>query len=111
MIVGWSVHDLDQLDDRGALARCDYVAASPVWPTPTKIDHSPPWGLEGVRALRARLPTELPLIGIGGIHAGNARDVISAGADGVAVVSAICAAADPRAAADELTSIVNRARS
>lgn len=110
-VLGWSIHDLDQLDDRAALAACDYVAASPVWPTPTKIDTSPPWGLEGVRALRAGLPNEMPLVGIGGIDAGNAADVISAGADGVAVVSAICAAADPRAAADELVSIVNRARS
>lgn len=108
--IGWSIHDPDQLGDREALAACDYLAASPVWPTPTKIDTSPPWGLDGVRSLRTALPDEMPLVAIGGIHAGNAADVISAGADGVAVVSAICSAADPRAAAAELVSIVDRAR-
>lgn len=108
--IGWSIHDRDQLGDREALAACDYLAASPVWPTPTKIDTSPPWGLDGVRSLRMALPDEMPLVAIGGIHAGNAADVISAGADGVAVVSAICSAADPRAAAAELVSIVDRAR-
>lgn len=111
VVVGWSIHDRDQLDDGDALACCDYVAASPVWPTPTKIDTGPPWGLEGVRALRAALPDGTPLVGIGGIHAGNAADVITAGADGVAVVSAISAAVDPRTAAAELVGIVGRARS
>lgn len=110
MVLGWSIHDHDQLLDRDALTACDYVAASPVWPTPTKIDTSPPWGLDGVRALRTALPQEMPLVAIGGINAGNAADVINAGADGVAVVSAICSAAEPRAAAAELVSIVNRAR-
>lgn len=110
VVVGWSIHDREQLNDHDALAASDYVAASPVWPTPTKIDTSPPWGLDGVRALRAALPDGLPLIGIGGINAGNAAQVIDAGADGVAVVSAISAAIDPRAAAAELVAVVGMAR-
>ncbi|WP_228266201.1 thiamine phosphate synthase [Microlunatus elymi] len=104
--IGWSIHDLDQLRDKSALAASDYVAASPVWPTPTKIDTTAPLGPEGVRRLRAMLPPALPLVGIGGIHAGNAGSVIEAGADGVAVVSAICAAADPAGAAADLLSVV-----
>ena len=78
----------------------DYVGASPVFATPTKADHAPPLGLAGLRALRAA--TKLPLVAIGGLHAGNARETIRAGADGLAVVSAIVAADDPRAAAAEL---------
>ncbi|HTP86997.1 MAG TPA: thiamine phosphate synthase, partial [Bryobacteraceae bacterium] len=58
------------------------------------------WGLEPLAALRAR--TRRQLIAIGGIHAGNAHQVMEAGADGIAVVSAICAAPDPEAAAREL---------
>ncbi|QGN32058.1 thiamine phosphate synthase [Microlunatus sp. Gsoil 973] len=110
-VIGWSIHDRDQLDDRDGLGACDYVAASPVWPTPTKIDTGTPWGLDGVAELRSGLPQGLPLIGIGGIGAGNAGRVIDAGADGVAVVSAICAAPDPRAAAAHLVAVVRQARS
>lgn len=104
--IGWSIHDLDQLRDTAALAAVDYVAASPVWPTATKTDTTAPLGPAGVRALRDRLPSGLPLAGIGGIDAGNAAEVITAGADGIAVVSAICSAADPRRAAAELCTLV-----
>ena len=108
--IGWSIHDLDQLSDHAALEASDYVAASPVWPTPTKTDTTRPWGLEGVRTLRSRVPAGVGLVGIGGISAANAADVIMAGADGVAVVSAICAAADPRTASQRLRSTVDQAR-
>ena len=91
-----SVADAARAERDGA----DYVGASPVFATPTKADHAPPLGLAGLRALRAA--TKLPLVAIGGLHAGNARETIRAGADGLAVVSAIVAADDPRAAAAEL---------
>lgn len=104
--IGWSIHHRDQLRDTAALAAVDYVAASPVWPTPTKTDTTAPFGLDGVRALRDVVPADLPLVGIGGIGLNNAAEVIRAGADGVAVVSAICAAAVPRRAAAELVAEV-----
>jgi len=91
-----SVADAARAERDGA----DYVGASPVFATPTKADHAPPLGWAGLRALRAA--TKLPLVAIGGIHVGNARETIRAGADGLAVVSAIVAADDPRAAAAEL---------
>ena len=91
-----SVADAARAERDGA----DYVGASPVFATPTKTDHAPPLGLDGLRALRAA--TKLPLVAIGGLHVGNARETIRAGADGLAVVSAIVAADDPRAAAAEL---------
>ncbi|WP_262849240.1 thiamine phosphate synthase [Mumia quercus] len=108
-VIGWSLHDLGQLDDAEALAACSYVAVSPVWPTPTKTDTTPPWGLEGVRRLRDAVPADLPLVAIGGIAADNAASVVAAGADGVCVVSAICSARDPREAARALRAEVDGA--
>jgi len=84
-----------------------YLAASPVYATPTKTDAPPPVGLSGLAALRNA--SRLPLVAIGGLHAGNAAEVIRAGADGVAVVSAIMAAEDPAAAARALRAVVDRA--
>ena len=75
----------------------DYVGVSPVFATPTKADAAPPLGLEGLRNIRAAV--RIPLVAIGGIHAGNARAAIRAGADGLAVVSAIVSADSPREAA------------
>lgn len=108
-VIGWSINDVAQLDDTTQLDACDYVAVSPVWATPTKTDTSPPLGLDGVREVSARVAGRVPVVAIGGIDASNAVDVIAAGADGVCVVSAICGADDPRAAAVELRSIVDRA--
>ncbi len=107
MVIGISVGSPDEAraaEQDGA----DYVAVSPVWSTATKPDAPPPVGLDGIRAIRAA--TRLPVVAIGGIHAGNAADVIHAGASGVAVVSAIMSAPDPAAAARELRRIVNDAR-
>jgi thiamine-phosphate pyrophosphorylase len=78
----------------------DYLGVSPVFATPTKPDAPVAAGLDGLRAIRTAV--RLPLVAIGGIHAGNAAAVIAAGADGIAVVSAIMAASDPRAAAQAL---------
>jgi thiamine-phosphate pyrophosphorylase len=108
-LIGWSVETVAQLDDDEQLAACDYVAASPVWATPTKTDADRPLGLEGVRALAARLGGRLPLVAIGGIDADNAADVIAAGADGIAVVRAIVFAPDPAGAARELRAVVDDA--
>jgi thiamine-phosphate pyrophosphorylase len=106
-IVGLSITSLEQLaaDD---VALADYVGLGPIFPTATKLDAAPALGLTAIR--RAKQQLELPLVAIGGIHAGNTADVIEAGADGVAVVSAICAAADPRAAARALSVAVDAGR-
>lgn len=91
-----SVADAVQAEREGA----DYVGASPVFATPTKTDTAPPLGLDGLRALCAAV--RIPVVAIGGLHAGNAHDVVCAGAAGLAVVSAIVAAESPHAAAAEL---------
>ena len=108
-LIGWSIHDLSQLADKEAIDACDYLAASPVWETQTKLDTTPPFGLDGVQKLRAAMPEGLPLVGIGGIDATNAGDLIRAGADGIAIVSAIWSAPDPEAAARRLHKVVDEA--
>lgn len=107
LIVGVSVSSPDeavQAERDGA----DYLGISPVFDTPTKTDTPLATGLDGLR--RIRLAVRLPLVAIGGIHAGNAEAVMRAGADGVAVVSAIMAAPDPQAAAKALAAAVWRGR-
>ena len=99
-----SVEDARRADAEGA----DYIGVSPVFATPTKTDTAKPLGLEGLRQIRA--VTRLPLVAIGGINLGNAREVVRAGADGLAVVSAIVSADDPRAAAVALRGAISEAR-
>lgn len=86
----------------------DYIGASPVFATPTKADHAPPIGLAGLRAIRAAV--KIPVVAIGGINVENAGEVIRAGADGLAVVSAIVAADSPRAAAARLCQAIEAGR-
>jgi thiamine-phosphate pyrophosphorylase len=102
VFIGWSVESMDDVQQSAALP-VDYLGVSPVFSTPTKTDTKDPWGLEGLAVVRAATP--LPLVAIGGVHAGNARDVLRAGANGLAVVSAICAADDPQAAAAALRAL------
>jgi len=86
----------------------DYVSASPVFTTPTKPDTPPPTGLEGLRAIVEAV--NLPVIAIGGINEKNAAEVMEAGAQGVAVISAVVGAPDIAAAARHLRQTVEAAR-
>ena len=84
--VGVSTHNEEQV--RAADASCaDYVAVGPVFATGTKLDAEPVIGLDRVRLARAL--TKKPIVAIGGITRANARTVIDAGADSVAVISAL----------------------
>jgi thiamine-phosphate pyrophosphorylase len=94
-LIGVSVEKPEHID-RDALAYADYLGISPIFLTSTKPELDTSWGLEGIRKVRSL--TELPLVAIGSIKQENAADVIRAGADCVAVVTAIVAAADPREA-------------
>ncbi len=102
VFIGLSVENLDDVA-RAATQPVDYLGISPVYATPTKTDTATPWGLAGVRQVRAL--SGLPLVAIGGIHHGNAAEVLQAGADGLAVVSAICSAPDPKQAAQSFMDI------
>lgn len=91
-----SVADAIRAEAEGA----DYIGVSPVFTTPTKMDTAPPLGLEGLREIRRAV--SLPLVAIGSIRHDNAAEVLRAGADGLAVVSAIVSAPCPRTAAAAL---------
>ena len=84
------------VDARGA----DYAGCGPFYASPSKADAGAALGAEGFAALRAHIP--LPVVAIGGIAPGRAAAAIEAGAEGVAVVSAIAAARDPEAVARAL---------
>lgn len=87
-VLGVSTHTEEQV--RAAdLTSADYIAIGPVFPTGSKENPDPVVSLEGVR--RARALTRKPLVAIGGIARANARSVIEAGADSVAIISALFA--------------------
>jgi thiamine-phosphate pyrophosphorylase len=83
-IVGVSTHSLEQLQQADA-GPADYIAYGPVFATSSKRNPDPVVGLDGIRAARA--VTRKPLVAIGGITRANARSVIDAGADSVAVIA------------------------
>jgi thiamine-phosphate pyrophosphorylase len=103
VFIGWSV-ETPQDVARSTQLPVDYLGVSPVFATPTKTDTSTPWGLDGLRQVRAA--TALPLVAIGGIHLGNAQAVLQAGADGLAAVSALCAAECPASSAAAFVKIL-----
>lgn len=84
--VGVSTHNDEQIR-LADLTSADYVAVGPVFATGTKLDAEPVIGLDGVR--RARALTTKPIVAIGGITRANARSVMEAGADSLAVISAL----------------------
>ena len=90
--VGVSTHTDEQVR-LAELSCADYVAVGPVFATGTKVDAEPVIGLEGVR--RARELTAKPLVAIGGITRANARSVMDAGADSVAVIGALLVEGEP----------------
>lgn len=90
------------------LSGVDYVGVGPVRATGTKADAGSAIGIAGLTDMRGRI--SLPLVGIGGLDASLAADVIRAGAEGVAVVSALCAAPDVTATARRLRAEVDGAR-
>jgi thiamine-phosphate pyrophosphorylase len=100
-ILGVSTHNPEQLQQADASA-ADYLAIGPVFGTSSKENPDPVVGLDGVR--RARSLTKKPLVAIGGITRENARRVIEAGADSVAVISDL--SREPRKSAEEFFRIL-----
>ena len=112
-LLGLSISSPAELDAALALpvGTVDLVGLSPVWATPTKPDAGPGLGLAGIEGLAAAARSGgLQTVAIGGISAANAAEVAATGVDGVCVVSAVCAAADPAAAARVLRAEIARGR-
>jgi len=106
-IIGLSAESIDdaiEADIKGA----DYIGVSPIYTTPTKPELEKGLGIEGLKKIRK--VTSLPLVAIGGMKAKNCREAIKNGADGIAVVSAICSAPNPEIAAREIISEINKGR-
>ena len=97
-IIGLSTHSREQIE-AAANAPVDYISVGPIWETPTK-EGRPATGLELIS--QAAELVELPWFAIGGIDAGNAGQVVSAGAERLCVVRAIRDAENPRSAAGAL---------
>ena len=110
-IIGLSVKTVEQAK-AAPLELLDYVAIGGVYGTTSKDNTAAPIGVAGLRAIvdaiRAR-KANFPICAIAGINAGNAADVIAAGADGVAVISALSLAPDPAKAAQDLRAVVDGA--
>jgi thiamine-phosphate pyrophosphorylase len=108
-VIGRSVSTVEGAEAAEA-AGADYLGVGAVYRTGTKDTdpHQTAIGLERVRAIREAV--SVPFVGIGGVTGENAADVVAAGADGVAVVSAVVAAEDPTAATVALGEAVERGR-
>ncbi|MDD5595315.1 MAG: thiamine phosphate synthase [Candidatus Omnitrophica bacterium] len=85
-IIGLTVHSLSQAQDAEKIG-ANYLGVSPIFSTKTKSDAGKPVGCTLIKSIKQRV--SLPVIAIGGINLSNAREVIAAGADGLAVISAV----------------------
>ena len=94
-LIGISTHNPDQVREATA-GKPDYLGFGPIFKPGSKQDHDPVVGLEGLRAMRRLTP--LPVFAIGGIQIDQVGEVMKAGADGVAIISAVLKAADIREA-------------
>jgi thiamine-phosphate pyrophosphorylase len=110
-LIGLSIKTIAQAE-AAPIEFLDYVCVGGVFATSSKDNREPPIGVEGFRAilsvLRERTP-DLPVGAIAGIDASNAGELIEAGADGVAVISALSLTSDPAAAARGLRGVVDSA--
>lgn len=105
MILGLSV-ETEALAAGVDAAIVDYAGIGPVFATSTKADHKEPTGFAGLARLVRVCP--VPAVAIGGLKAAHVGDVFAAGADGLAVVSAICGTRDPEAAAREIAENIRK---
>ena len=106
-IIGISVESAEEAR-RAEREGADYVAVGPVFPTGSKTDAGPALGTGRVAEIRKAV--SIPVIAIGGIQATNAAEVISAGADGLAVISAVVSQDDILQAARHLRQIIGSAK-
>lgn len=106
-IIGLSVESVQDAIDANNLY-VDYIGISPVFGTQTKTDTAMALGIDGVREI-TRI-CKHPAVGIGGLNATNAAEIIRAGADGISVVSAIMSAESPKDAAYQLRYIVDNVK-
>ncbi|MGR5132500.1 thiamine phosphate synthase [Vibrio alfacsensis] len=103
-ILGLSIENEEQLEEADSLP-IDYIGLSAIFATPTKTNTKKHWGIDGLKmALGA---TSLPIVAIGGINENNIPELSATGVHGLALVSAICHAEDPKATSEYLLRLMN----
>lgn len=107
LAIGLSVNSIQDVMEANTLD-VDYLGAGPIFPTATKEDAKEALGIAGLHALIKS--SRHPVVAIGSINQGNVAQVIKAGARGVAVVSAICAAESPLESTAQLVRAIRNAR-
>jgi len=98
-VIGITVHNVEEALDAKE-QEADYVSVSPIFHTDTKKDAGKPAGIQLIKEVKKRV--KLPIVAIGGINQGNVQEVIEAGADSVAVISAIVCSENPKEAAKRI---------
>ena len=91
-LIGLSTHTIDQAQAAARAGIADYIGFGPIFPTTSKPRPDPTQGLDGLRAVRARVT--LPIVAIGGIRARTMPEVLAAGADAGAMIGELVRAAD-----------------
>ncbi|CAE6933747.1 Condenses 4-methyl-5-(beta-hydroxyethyl)thiazole monophosphate (THZ-P) and 2-methyl-4-amino-5-hydroxymethyl pyrimidine pyrophosphate (HMP-PP) to form thiamine monophosphate (TMP) [Vibrio sp. B1REV9] len=103
-ILGLSIENKEQLAQADSLP-IDYIGLSAIFATPTKTNTKKHWGIDGLKM--ALETTSLPIVAIGGINESNIPQLSATGVHGLALVSAICHAEDPKAASEYLLSLMS----
>ncbi|ENG7520184.1 thiamine phosphate synthase [Vibrio harveyi] len=103
-ILGLSIENEEQLAEADFLP-IDYIGLSAVFATPTKTNTKKHWGIDGLKM--ALETTSLPIVAIGGINESNIPQLSATGVHGLALVSAICHAEDPKAASEYLLGLMS----
>ncbi|WP_305846127.1 thiamine phosphate synthase [Photobacterium kishitanii] len=104
-LIGLSIETEQQLLDSASLP-IDYIGLSAIFATTTKNNLLTYWGIEGLQ--HAAAISRFPIVAIGGINHSNLTAIMEAGADGVAIVSAISHAEDPRQATKEIAALLSQ---
>ncbi|WP_322804266.1 thiamine phosphate synthase [Vibrio alfacsensis] len=103
-ILGLSIENEEQLAEADSLP-IDYIGLSAIFATPTKTNTKKHWGIDGLKV--ALETTSMPIVAIGGINESNIPQLSATGVHGLALVSAICHAKDPKAASEYLLSLMS----
>jgi len=107
LIIGVTVENEKEAKE-AAMAGADYLGTAAVFPTPTKSYNAPPLGKDELQKIVAAV--DIPVVAIGGINRENALGILETGVAGIAVISAILNAEDPREAAQELKKIIEKVK-
>ncbi len=107
LLVGASTHSVEEAL-RAQYEGADFITLGPIYATPSKARYGSPLGLAALRSVIAA--ARLPVYGIGGIKTQNTQDILTAGAHGIALVSGILAAADPRASTKDYLTLIGERR-